>query len=111
MTPRLTRAQRKELRRRGPFRLVAGDLRETGGAIVAEFRYAVHEASVLHGAIVAALNAIATEPEPVARAREALMLSKVPQRRPRPKPIRLRRKPTVKLTPSTNDQPRSNWSI
>ena len=73
MTPRLTRAQRKELRRRGPFRLVAGDLRETGGAIVAEFRYAVHEASVLHGAIVAALNAIATEPEPVARAREALM--------------------------------------
>ena len=73
MTPRLTRAQRKERRRRGPFRNAAGDLRETGGAIVAEFRYAVHEASALHGAIVAALNAIAETPEPVARAEAALL--------------------------------------
>ena len=69
--PRLTRAQRKELRRRGPFRNDAGDLRATGGGIVAEFRYAVHEAAELHGAIVAALND-ACEPGPVARAKEAL---------------------------------------
>lgn len=69
--PRLTAAQRKILREHGPFKLdpINVTIADTNGIAL----WGVPSVTDVDFAFVAALNAIALEPEPVARAREALL--------------------------------------